>query len=325
MPPARTDATMPDLKLIEAFVFAMRYGSLSAAEAQSGVPKATLSRLIARLEESLGAELLLRSARGTVPTEAGQQFYVRAQRMLDAVSAEYEAAAAAVQNLSSDISGELCIATPSYLSSSFVTYVVSRYMQLHPNIVCRLTLVSDPVTDISRDIDCYVTSRPPLGPHLASRQLGTLRLRLFASAGYLARYGAPAAPADLARHKALILRRHAPTIALQLSRDGVTESCLVPVASSTNDYWILKSMAIDGYGIAVLPDFFAQPEVDGGMLQVVLPEWEAPALPVHCTYHAQRQIGRKLGALLDLMADAFTRIHALHVYIAGGAATSRTG
>ncbi len=257
---------MPDLKLIEAFVLAMRYGSLSAAETHSGIPKATLSRLIARLEESLGAELLLRTARGTVATEAGRKFYERARRMLDGVMAEYDAAVAEVQNLTSDVSGEIRIATPSYLSSSFVTYVVSRYMQLHPNIVCSLTLVSDPVAEVSRDIDCYVTSLPPTAQHMTSRQLGTLRLRLFASASYLARRGTPDSPAALASHKALILKRHAPVVALQLSCDGVTKSCVVPVASSTNDYWILKSMAIDGYGIAVLPEFFASPEVDSGAL-----------------------------------------------------------
>lgn len=311
---------MPDLKLIEAFVFAMRYGSLSAAEAHSGVPKATLSRLIARLEESLGAELLLRSARGTVPTEAGRQFYERAQRMLDAVTAEYEAAAAEVQNLASDVCGELRIATPSYLSSSFVTYVASRYMQRHPNIVCRLTLVSDPVTEVSRDIDCYVASTPPVAQHMTSQLLGTLRLRLFASPGYLERHGAPSVPADLARHKALILKRHAPNVALQLSSDAGTESCVVPVASSTNDYWILKSMAIDGYGIAVLPEFFARPEVESGMLQPVLPSWEAPALPIYYTYHTQRQIGRKLSVLIDMMSDTFARIDELHLYVAGCAA-----
>jgi len=311
---------MPDLKLIEAFVLAMRYGSLSAAEAHSGIPKATLSRLIARLEESLGAELLLRSARGTVPTEAGRQFYERAQRLLDGVMAEYDAAAAEVQNLTSDVSGEIRIATPSYLSSSFVTYVVSRYMQLHPNIVCSLTLVGDPVTEVSRDIDCYVTSLPPVAPHVTSRQLGTLRQRLFASAGYLASHGTPDSAAALASHKALILKRHAPVVAMQLSCGDVSASCVVPVASSTNDYWILKSMAIDGYGIAVLPEFFARPEVESGMLQPVLPSWEAPALPIYYTYHTQRQIGRKLSVLIDMMSDTFARIDELHLYVAGCAA-----
>lgn len=314
---------MTDLKLIEAFVLAMRHGSLSAAEAQSGIPKATLSRLIARLEEQLGTQLFLRAARRAVPTEAGSQFYLRAQRLLEQVTADLEEAKAVVQNLNDEISGKLRISTVSYLSTSYVTNILSRYMQRHPAVVCHLDIVSDLAAPVADDVDCHVWPSQLADANLNSLLLGNLQCRLFASPGYLEQYGVPRTPDDLATHKGLVARRQLADVTLELSKSGQTIQCNMTVGGSTNDYWIMKTMAIDGYGLAVLPEFFARPEVECGILRPVLADWRAPDLPVYCAYPRQRHVGRKLSALIDLMTESFEQIGAMQFYVADGIAADR--
>jgi DNA-binding transcriptional LysR family regulator len=311
---------MTDLKLIEAFVLAMRHGSLSAAETHSGIPKATLSRLISRLEESLGVQLFQRSARRAVPTEAGRQFYVHSQRLLDSVNAEFEEAKAVVQNLADGNSGELSIVTVSCLSSSYVTHILSRYMELHPAVVCRLDIVCDPTPTRADNVDCYVSTAPPADPNLTTFLLGKLKCRLFASPAYVKKFGMPRAPSDLIHHKCLVLQRNLSDVTIRLTSYDQIVECEIPVGGSTNDYWIMKTMAIDGYGVAALPDFFARPEVEAGTLLPVLAEWEAPALPVYCAYPKRRLLGRKVSGLIDLMIESFEQIGVIHFYVADSAA-----
>src|ERR1700761_3444265 len=71
-----------DIKLIEAFAVIVRTGSLTKAEALTGISKSTLSRHLQRLEEDLGVELIERSSRRVVPTEAGKAFYIRCESLL---------------------------------------------------------------------------------------------------------------------------------------------------------------------------------------------------------------------------------------------------
>ena len=242
---------------------------------------------------------------------------IHAERMLTSVNAEFDEAKAVVQNLTDGISGELRISTVSYLSTSFVTSILSRYLQVHPNVICHLDIVSDPLPASNDNIDCYVCPTPPSDPNLTTQLLGDLKCRLFASPEYISRHGAPRIPEDLARHKGLVPRRHLSGITLRLSMNGQTTECDLPVSGSTNDYWIMKTMAIDGYGVAVLPEFFARPEVEAGILRPVLADWEAPTLPVYCAYPKQRRIGRKLGAFIELMIESFEQIDVLHFYVAG--------
>jgi DNA-binding transcriptional LysR family regulator len=314
---------MTDLKLLEAFVLAMRHGSLSAAEAQSGIPKATLSRLIARLEEQLGTQLFLRAARRAVPTEAGSQFYLRAQHLLDQVTAEFEEARALVQNLKDEISGKLAISTVSYLSTSYLTNILSLYMQRHPAVVCHLDIVSGLAAPIADNVDCHVWPTQPVDASLSSLLLGNLQCRLFATPRYLEQHGVPRTPEDLASHKGLVARRQRSDLTLELTKNGQTAQCTMAAGCSTNDYWIMKTMVIDGYGIAVLPEFFARPEVECGILRPVLRDWRAPDLPIYCTYPRKRQVGRKLGALIELMIESFEQIGAMPFYVADGVAADR--
>lgn len=305
---------MADLKIIEAFMLVMRNGSLTAAENASGIPKATLSRHIARLEASLGAQLFVRSTRRPMPTEAARDFYINCIRLLENMNVGLEEAGAAVRDFSDGARGNLTIVATSHLSTSYVGHILRRYNCQYPNVTCHVDLVNDLSTSLGDDIDCYVCTSPRDDLDLVARLLGRLRYRLFASKEYLQACGEPITPAQLCQHRALVLGHQRGDFALRSDLTGKEEHCQLQVAASSNDYWVVKTMALLGHGIAMLPEFFAHNETEGRLLQPVLPEWQGPAVPVYCMYHRQRYMGRKLRAFIDLMVESFDQIEALQYY-----------
>ncbi|CAE6768698.1 HTH-type transcriptional regulator PgrR [Paraburkholderia domus] len=307
---------MQDYKVIEAFILVMRNGSVTAAENATGVPKATLNRHLARLEESLGVQLFVRSARKSVPTEAARDFYKNCVRLIDDMEVGLEEARASVRDLSDGVCGHLTIVSTSHLATSYVGHILRKYVGRHPNVVCHMDLVSDSSTALGNDIDCYVCSSPRDDLDLAARLLGHLRYRFFASSDYIRTFGEPAAPAELCQHRSLVLGQQSADVTVRHDSTGEEDQCNLRVIASSNDYWVVKTMAIRGHGIAILPEFFAHNEVESGLLQPVLAAWQAPRVPVYCMYQRQRYMGRKLRAFIDLMVESFDRIESLQYYTA---------
>ncbi len=306
---------MIDLRLVETFVLLMDAGSLTRAEALSGIPKATLSRQLAKLEQELGTQLFLRGNRRMTPTEAAKTFLLHSRHVLDDVSAGLDQARIAVQNLAEGITGEVRVLTSNYFSTSFVCQVMHAFAARHPQVRCHVDLVGDRLELLPEAVDCYVCTHLPSQANVVAKRLGRLNYRLFASPRYLRQHGVPAHPRELHRHQAILLDEPGADPTWQLmAREGNYD--LKPAQpTTTNDPWVLKTFAIDGFGIALLPDYFCRPEQEAGTLVPVLPEWRPKPMPVFCVYPKQRYLGKKLRALLDVMDECFTRIDTLQYYV----------
>jgi DNA-binding transcriptional LysR family regulator len=310
---------MVDIKLIESFVLVLRAGSLTRAESLTGTPKATLSRQLAKLESELELELIRRDSRRLIPTEAGRGFFAHCERLLSDVSARIEAARTEAQDLSDGVSGDISVLTDTHFGTSFMCRVTRLFLERYPNVRCRfdhVARVSSPKMD---EVDCYVGMRPPDHPNLVAKQLGRLNYSLFASLRYLESHGEPKAIHDLLQHRAVTLDEDGQQTVYRL-RSAAGEFDYRPEAVVRgNDYWIVKTFCIDGFGIALLPDFFTGPELEAGVLVRVLPDWHPEPLPVYCAYQKQRYGGRKLRAFIELAAESFQRIdsfNSFHYYVA---------
>lgn len=306
---------MIDIKLIESFVLLMRNGSLGRAENEGGIPKTTISRQIAKLEEILGVQLFLRSTRRIAPTEAGTAFYAHCERIIADLNAGLATAQTDVQNLSEGLRGDLYLLTNNHLSTSFVSRVLGLYLDSYPGVTCHLDLVGEEITSIPDSVDCYVCSQPPNQPNLVAKLLGNLTYRLYASPDYLRRNGTPTRPEELEQHPRIVLTTSPREGGWHLRSQDASYDCRPRTIVTTNDYWVTKTFAIDGYGIVLLPDFFTRPEIDAGILTPILPDWHADKVPVYCVYQQQRYMGRKLRALVDLMADSFMQIETFQRYV----------
>ncbi|SEJ27231.1 MULTISPECIES: LysR family transcriptional regulator [unclassified Variovorax] len=313
-----------DLALVEAFVLVATSGSLTRAESLSGTSKATLSRQLVRLEELLGAQLLMRGSRRITLTEAGRAFFSRAEGLLDEVTGRLEAASTEIHELTTGVSGSLSLLSDTQFSTSFVCHVVKLFLESHPNVRCQLDVANGFHAARIADVDCYVCSEPPDAPNLVAKLLGRLNYGLYASPQYLARHGTPSLPQELARHQSIVMKAPSSGGAQVLLVSGAQSFAFRPEpAFETNDHWVMKTFCIDGLGIALLPAFFVKPEVAQGVLAPVLPAWQPEPRRIYCAYQRQRYMGQKLRAFVDLMARCVVDIDSYNYYVGSSAAKRR--
>lgn len=290
---------------IQAFFRIRSAGSLSEAARRTGVPKATLSHQLRRLEGQLGALLFDRAGSRLTLTEAGATFLPLAEDVVRALVRAEDAVAreATAQSVL------LRIGTVDGLGTNLMGPLSLAFMEQHPGIRLDL-LVHDAVDLFRRDagLDCILFADVP--PPDDARDMIAVRLghsvsRLYAAPGYLERNGTPILVTDLKDHQ-LIDRRLGATLPKWSLSDGNRRVELSPDGSiSTNDQWIAKVAVVQGYGIGCFPEFFAAGEVAAGALVAVLPDWETDRTPISILYPSHRFGNPHLKALVRFIRSHF--------------------
>ncbi|HEU0031488.1 MAG TPA: LysR family transcriptional regulator [Kofleriaceae bacterium] len=238
--------------------------SLSRAATELAIPRATLSRRLARLEERLGARLLRRTTRSLVVTDAGEALYRHAKLALEAI----ERAEASVRQTEGTIRGELRISAPPGFGTMFSAFVCD-FAARYPELRVQIHFASRHV-DLRRDgYDVAIRATPALEPGLIARKLASDRALAVASPAYLAKHGTPRTRRDLAKHRCLttFTRGELPQMQWPLAKGG---SVAIEAAFSSNDIELLTLAALRGHGVALLPGMLARPFIEAGDLVHVL-------------------------------------------------------
>jgi DNA-binding transcriptional LysR family regulator len=258
--------------------------SLSRAAAELGVPRATIGRRLARLEERLGARLLRRTTRSLALTDAGEALYRHARIVLDAV----ENAEASVRQTDDVVRGDLRVSVPPMMNPSF-SAMVCEFAGRYPAVRVHLHGSTRHV-DLRRDgYDVAVrASNGPLEPGLVARVLARMPLLAVASPAYLAAHGTPRTRRDLRAHRCL----------MGFDRDELPQShwpaagggkLHVDGAFFSNEISLVGEAAVRGLGIAVLPLMFVAPFLENGDLVQVL-EGVVEASSTISVVYAEREL-----------------------------------
>ena len=252
-----------------AFTRAVEAKSLSRAAAEMGVPRATVSRRLARLEERLGARLLRRSTRTLSLTDAGEVFYRHARMVLDAIAQ----AEASVRTTSQTMRGDLRVTVPSIGSvpgaeDSFYA-MVTGFAKKHPDVRLQVEF-STRVVDLLHD-GYHVALRATyeVQPGLVARTVSRDKVIAVASPKYLAESGTPRAAKDLRGHRCLTFfaRGELPQCSWPC-RGGVVN---IESHFSSNEVGLLREAAVRGLGITLTPRHLVVDLIESGALVQVLP------------------------------------------------------
>jgi DNA-binding transcriptional LysR family regulator len=247
-----------------AFTKAADARSLSRAAAELGVPRATLSRRLARLEQRLGARLLRRTTRSLTITDAGEALYRHARIVLDAV----REAEASIRPSDATVRGNLRVALPLLVSVPFLD-LVTEFAAAHPHVRMQIHLSTKHV-DLRRDgYDVALRASADFEPDLVLRTLTRFEFLAVASPAYLAAHGTPASPRDLRQHRCLmgfargeLPATHWTAAGRKIQLEGVFFS---------NSPAMLARAAVRGLGIAMVPSLAVQDHLQRGELVAVLP------------------------------------------------------
>ena len=293
---------MDRLKQIESFAAVATKGSLTAAANAEGVAPAVIGRRIDALEERLGVKLLVRTTRRITLTHEGSAFLEDCQRIL----AELATAEASVTEGGVKASGHLRITAPAGFGRRHVAPLVPKFLSLHPDVSLSLNL-SDRVVDIVNEgFDCAVRVGDLPDSSLVSVRLADNRRMCVATPDYLKRQGTPRTPAELSKHRCLLLssessqpRGWAFTVDNKVIhvRPGGTLDC--------SDGQVLHDWCAQGMGIAWRSTWEVQDEVDDGRLVAVLEEFAAPPNGVYAVFPQRKHLPLRVRLWIDFIKQAY--------------------
>ncbi|RLJ65133.1 LysR family transcriptional regulator [Sulfurisoma sediminicola] len=282
-------------------------GSFSRAAERLGLPKSTVSRRIALLEERLGERLMLRTTRRLTVTEFGQQLLEHARQ----VAAEVDAVKALSEHRQARPSGRLRVSMPSDFATLLLTEMLSAFVALHPAVSLQLDLSPRRVDMLGENFDLAVRmGELPDDTLLAARRIAVFSRGLYAAPAYLAERGAPLVPEELLQHDALHQtgRDDEPAAWVLLQGEQQWQGT-PPGRAAANSPELLINLARAGSGIAAAPDVFAAPSVRRGELRRVLPDWCLPATTAWAVFPGRRLMPAKTRAFIDMLEAALGTAH----------------
>ena len=280
------------------FVQVAETRSFVAAGRLLGVSASAVGKRVARLEQRLGVRLFHRSTRSITLTAEGAAFLERSRRVL----AEIEAAEQEIAQAAAMPRGRLRVSLP--LVSGLVLPALGAFMGAYPEIELDLDFTDRLVDVIDEGFDAVVRTGTPNVSRLIARHLGDFELLLVASPGYLAERGTPATPEDLLTHACLHFRfpNSGKLEPWPLRRPPGAADLSLPVAMICNNIETRLCFAIQGRGIACLPDFAVRDALADGRLQRVLPAHAGRTAAFHLLWPASRHPAPKVRALVDFLS-----------------------
>lgn len=293
-----------DLNRISSFVRVVSEGSFTAAAKSLGLPKSSVSRSVAQLEEELGIRLLHRTTRRLRLTDGGTAFYERVARAL----VDIEQATEAASDMQSELRGIVRVTAPVDLGVAILGGIVARFARRHPNISVELVLTGRVVDLVAEGVDLAVRAGPLRDSSLIARRVGELDSSLYASRAYADRRGVPASVEELPSHACILFRPTLGKVVWKLRRDGETKDVTVTGPVAADDLAFVKKATLAGAGIALLPTFLCPREVASGKLVPVLPEWSSQGGVLHVAYPSARFVPQRVVAFREHLLRELGRV-----------------
>lgn len=282
------------LRAMRTFVAIADAGSLTAAarELESSLP--AVVRLLAALEQELGARLLQRTTRRIALTEAGRRYLERC-RTVDTLIGEAEAELRAEQT---EPRGLLTLTAPVLFGARHVSSAVSAFVERHPEVRVEFLLLDRVVNLVEEGIDVGVRIGDLEDSSLIARLASHMRRLTVAAPRYLARRGSPAHPRDLLAHNCIVAPGRGPWL---FQVDGEQVPVAVQGNLRVNQAAVGAHACAAGVGIGSFFAYQVADELASGALKVLLESYECPARPIHIVYPQARLLPARTRIFVDFL------------------------
>lgn len=287
------------------FVRVVEAGNLSAAAKQLRISVAAVSRQIAGLEREVGMPLLARTTRRISVTNAGNDYYERCLRILRDVDD-----AQAVGRRGGLHGGVLRISVPVTAGVIGGARLFQSLIAEHPSLRLDIRMEDRVIDLVLEDVDVAirVSAKPPLSTEIVAHPLSTWRRIIVASPSYIRSRGEPKTPAALATHDALSPVRYPASERWTLEDGAHVESVRLRTRYSCNEGHLLRDLAVEGCGIALLPDWFVADDLRRKRLRRLLPSWQSEPVIIHALYRAAHRSEPRVRALVDHLRAAYADV-----------------
>ncbi|MCU4377883.1 LysR substrate-binding domain-containing protein [Acinetobacter haemolyticus] len=286
------------------FVVAVEYQGFSAAAKQLNLPKSTISKRVAALENKLGLTLIHRSSRSFVLSEAGKLFYQHAKNAVDEFRYAEESLLMQQQEPSGVVRLSASVPVAQYILSDCLPELAER----HPKLLIQLEVTDRYVDVMSENFDIVIRShfQPLPDSGLIQRVLTNEKIIAVASHAYLINSTSINSPKDLVNHQGLWSD-------LQMNpwhfQHVAGEKVIVQpnIRFISNESEVLKGAAKRGIGITLLPETFCAHELSNGSLVNVLPEWFAGRVTTSLLMLTRRGLLPSVNITADFLVEKLKR------------------
>jgi DNA-binding transcriptional LysR family regulator len=292
---------MHDLNDLFAFAKVVQHGGFSAAARALHVTKSSLSKRVARLEEQYGVRLIERSTRGVRITPVGRAVYEQCESVVTAAEAAAVVAAEAVALPK----GTVRVACPPGLLPNMLSPTLSSFMAAYPEVRLALAVSNRRVDLVEEGFDVAIRVRERLDTDqdLIAQRLGVSRRILVADPAHLSRRAPVCAVVDLPKGPLLAGRDEVIDERWTLWHEDGEEAVVdFKPRLAFSDLQVLLDAALDGAGIALLPQIHTREALSSGRLVHVLPAWRAPDSIVHMVYTSRRRMSPATRAFVEYVA-----------------------
>jgi len=300
---------MDKLQAMRAFVRVVESGSFSAVAREAKATQSSISKQVAALERALGAQLLSRTTRKLSLTEEGERYFEQVRRLVS----EIEEAESGVRQGAQQLTGWLRVAASVGFGRLKLLPLVRTFLVQHPNVKIDLNLHDGFIDLVEHGIDVAVRIGRLDDSSLVARRVGTTQVVLVAHRGYLRSLPRGRTvlrdPEDLAAHNCIVYTGQktrnewtfiaGPGASVPV---GTTRSIRVEGNLQTNSSEVIRASVLAGFGIGFSPTWLFDRELASGELQVLMPDWAVPVIPIHLVSPRERRNSMKAKAFSEHIA-----------------------
>ncbi len=300
---------MDRLQAMQTFVRVAESGSFSAVAREANTTQSAVSKQVAALERVLGVKLLMRTTRSLALTDEGERYFEQVRRLV----AEIAEAESTLVSGERKLTGWLRVAASVGFGRLKLMPLVQSFLADHPDVKIDTKLNDGFVDLVEQGIDVAVRIGELSDSNLIARRVGSARRLLVAHRSYIRNLAKgikpPSHPNDLLQHNCIVYTGLASRNAWSFSAGpgsaegvGTTHTIHVQGSLQTNSSEVVRHAICEGMGIGYSPEWLFESEIASGELQVLLPDWLVPSLPVHLVSPQGRRNSAKVKVFGDHVA-----------------------
>lgn len=296
---------MDRLRSLEAFVRIIDEGGFAAAARSLRVSPAMVSKHVNALERRLGVRLLHRTTRCVVPTESGQAFYEEASNVLR----DLDEAERVVSARSAQPRGLIRIAAPAAFSERYVAPLLPEFLRRHPQLELDLACDDKVIDLVQGRYDAALRIGRLPDSSLISRKLAAVEVLVCGAPSYLTMRGRPESLDELSGHVCLGYEYQWTGEGWAFQAGGTTADFVVKLprpSYRSNNAEILRTLAVEGFGLVQLPTFIVGADIEAGRLVPVLTQFRPIERWVHFVYPSGKHLPISVRVFSDFLSSAFS-------------------
>jgi DNA-binding transcriptional LysR family regulator len=290
------------LLALRLFVRVARTGSFSAAARELDLSQPSVSRIIAALEDNVGAALVARTTRAVTLTDAGNDYLTRVEAILSSLEEADHAARGSLE-----LRGSLRVAMPASFGVREIIPLMPGFLARHPSLNVSLLMSDQRQDSIKEGADVALRLGDLDDSSATARVIGRTQRLIAASPSYLEANGTPEAPADLAAHAAIVGPAGTSSGTWSFQKDGQSVSARINCRLTASYNEAAVAAAVAGIGIVNTSLWGCRAELANGTLTQLLPDWEMGEVEAHGLFTPGRRPKPSARALVEYLIAELRR------------------